>query len=191
MSNVIAATTPLQVPYTSQRPDANAGLYAKKLLLEIKPSDVVATVESIATLTPQDSSVKTWIVSSLIAYFLACTYLYGVLEAARRHVAWEAALVVGLPLTAYVYFVTADKASTAPKRTGELIFIESSYNVLVVLSKLSIAYFDGWGNGALFWAFAAFFALQTCGFVRSELDDRKPLSALRSLTLFFHICVQW
>lgn len=171
---------------------AHSGAYRVDLSSPARVAHVVSTAEQLVQLTGTDSTVKVWFVSSLVTFFLASTYLFGVVEAAaRRSVLWEASISVALPIVTYAYFVTRDAASVAPKRTGELIFIESGFDVLAVLAKVSILYLDGWGNGLLFWGFALFFAVQTAGFLRSELHERKLASVLRSVSLFLHITLQW
>ena len=158
-----------------------------------KPTQPLETLASIVKLTQTDTSVKVWFVSSMVMYFLAITYLYGVVATSRKHVVWEFGITMFLPSVTYAYFATRDAMSVAPKRTGELIFIESGFNVLAVLTKTCVSYLGGVGNTTLYWLFAFFFFFQTVGFVRSEVLNKKPLSlsVLRSLSLFGGIIVQF
>ena len=179
----------------AQLPNPTTRKRARKLVRDslqaINPSEAVKTVSAIMGLATTDITVKVWLVSFGVTFFLTCTYLYGVIAAARHSAVWEATITIAVPAITYAYFVTRDGNSDATKRTGELIFIESSFDVLIVLTKVSVQLFGGYGNGLLFWGFALFFLVQTIGFVRSEVMDRKPLCAVRSMTLFAHICLQW
>lgn len=140
-------------------------------------------------------STREWLASCLVCAIIGATYVYGVVCTSRLGVLAEAIITIGSPVLGYVFYATRDEtAVAAPARQRELIIIETVFNVMVVLAKFLLLY-SSWFRDAkrgetsdvAFWLF---FCLQTFGFTRSELRDRRLLSFIRSLTLFTSISVQ-
>jgi len=138
----------------------------------------------------EDCTARKWFASCVVLYILSVTYLYGVLCAARYSLWWEAVLTMGMPMFSYIFFVSPDKSETSSQRMKGLIIIESSFNVLVFISKFAITYLHADYNMLLNTLFVCFFALQTYGFVSNEKFYHHNFSSLRSFTLFTQICMQ-
>jgi hypothetical protein len=137
-----------------------------------------------------DCTARQWFASCVVLFILTLTYLYGVICASRKSLIWEAILTMGLPFFGYVFFVSPEVTTSSSTRMRDLILIESSFNVLVFLTKFSIVYFDSNYNTTLNVLLLGFFALQTYGFVSNEKFYHHNFSSLRSWTLFTQICMQ-
>lgn len=105
-----------------------------------------------------------------------------------------------MPFVAYYAFADnpfvtkkCDTGELKPKpstRMRDLILIESTFNVLVLLCKADMLWFDSLGNQIFNYFFLCFFVLQTVGFLDNEQAHKHWSSSIRSWTLFSTICMQ-
>lgn len=117
--------------------------------------------------------------TTTLLFGIALLYLFGMVHAARLHVGVEIAIALGFPLL----FAASGFFKDTDARILQLLWFESGYNALVILNKLALLYALPAAASAVGYAFAVFFLVQTLGFVRFELDERRPLGIVQSLTL--------
>ena len=97
-------------------------------------------------------------------------YLWGLIALCRESLLFEAVVSLGLPLLC----VAGGWLRYRHPRMVQLLLIESTFNLLAVLSQLSIS--RGWAllNEVCSGGFLLFFVLQVTGFVVFQVRHRKP-----------------
>ena len=112
-------------------------------------------------LAPNAATPRDAVVSVGLMVFLGSAYLWGLAELCRQSVAFEAALLLGLP----ALVVATGQLRFQHRRLFQIFCIEAVFNLLAVLSKLAIRYEQEALNTLLGAGFALWFAVQVGGFL--------------------------
>ncbi len=147
--------------------------------------------KSVVTQKQNDLDISLSQVQSLIAIGLVFTitlvYLYGMMIVVRDYRLIEIAIVVILPIVLLVSGV----ANRWAGRVKELFFIESIFNVVVIISLIFINMESPLGNRIASWGFVLFFLVQTGGFIRTQIKRKKYHSVFQSAVGFVFIGIWW
>ncbi|WP_372368353.1 hypothetical protein [Candidatus Uabimicrobium sp. HlEnr_7] len=120
---------------------------------------------------------KKTIVSVFIIFFLSLVYLYGVIAIVRVNILFEVFISLLFPIMCIGFKVDQNFLP----RVKQLFYIESIYNILVILTLVLVLSGMSSLYIALSWGFVVFFVIQIIGFIVIQKKRKSYLGILQSL----------
>lgn len=121
-----------------------------------------------------------FISSTTFLFLLTSIYLYFIYALTRNNLWLEIAVSIVFPAT----FFVLNKAPHFKTRVKQLFYIESSFNILAILSMTAIILSIEFGHTLLAIGFVVFFITQILGFVFYQIKRKKFTSVFLTLVLF-------